>query len=112
MGAWMGRRVALLGAGLLLARRARAAEDAARTDAALRALAGNMTAELDRNSATLEPWPGGPRPGLWIVAAMVKSRDDYLRAGVLEEGSEGWSVLASGNADPLTVALPPRPPST
>ena len=100
------RRMALLGAGVLLALPARAADDTARLDAAFQVLATGSPPELDRTSAMLQPWLAGPRPGLWIAAAVTGGASPgVLRAALLEEG-DSRRALASGEAG-IVMDQPP-----
>lgn len=105
----LGRRAALAGALMLLARPAWADVPERLVDAALQALAGcGQPLDLERRSALLAPWPGGPRPGLWVAAAVAKSAAsadgsaaDLLRVAIVERDGDGLRVLAAGEADAL-----------
>lgn len=105
----MGRRQALAGIGLMLASPARAKLSERLRDAAAGTLAeGGPPVDLDRHSVMLAPWPGGPRAGLLVAAAVAKggvtasgATPNLLRAAILERNGEGLRVLARGEADAL-----------
>lgn len=105
----LGRRQALAGAGLVLALPAWAEVAERLTEAAAGILAeGGLPVDLDRRSVMLVPWPGGPRAGLLVAAAVARggvtvsgATPNLLRAAILERDGDGLRVLARGEADAL-----------